>query len=276
MRMAKIKDSGSVVRSIQHNTRERMPPNADRQRAGLNWIFGGGVSETMNRYHGLLPENVRSNAVHAVELVMTASPEFKGNWVDYLSACDKWAMDLFGAENLLHVAHHFDESTPHTHILCVPLKDKKLNANHFIGGSRDRMAELQEDFYQKVGKPFSLERGQSKSETRARHSHHTLAGKTAELDEREVKLAQGEEKIKLREKVLYEFDQQFREMYGMKPADVRELKTLVANWDKATPAGLRVIARDIEQSGAATVGEYRRDREAHRKKEQSRSSSFSR
>jgi hypothetical protein len=275
MRMAKIKDSGSVVRSIQHNTRERMPPNADESRTRQNPACMSTEAAAI-RYRNLMPDKVRKNAVHAVEMVMTASPEFAGDWRRYLDECDTWATELFGKENLIHIAHHYDESTPHTHLVFTPLKDGKLNANHFIGGSRDRMAELQEDFYQKVGKPFSLERGQSKSETRARHSHHTLAGKTAELDEREVKLAQVEEKIKLREKVLYEFDQQFREMYGMKPADVRELKTLVANWDKATPAGLRVIARDIEQSGAATVGDYRRDREAHRKKEQSRSSSFSR
>ena len=276
MRMAKIKDSGSVVRSIQHNTRERMPPNAAPDRSAQNFNFGGNTLEAMNRFHERLPDKVRSNAVMAVELVMTASPDFKGGFPAYLKACDEWAMDLFGAENLIHIAHHFDESTPHTHLVFTPLKDGKLNANYFIGGSRDRMAELQEDFYQKVGKPFSLERGQSKSEDRARHSHHTLAGKAATLDEREVKLDQREEKIKLREKVLYEFDQQFRELYGMKPADVRELKTLVNNWDKANPAGLRVIARDIEQSGAATVGEYRQARDAQREKEQSRSSSFSR
>jgi len=268
MRMAKIKDSGSVVRSLQHNTRERMPANADPGRSEQNFNFGGTVSESMARFSGKLPGKIRSNAVMAVELVMTASPDFNGDWKGYLKGCDEWAMGLFGAENLVHIAHHFDESTPHAHLVFTPLKDGKLNANHFIGGSRDRMVELQEDFYEKVGKRFDLERGQSKSETKARHTPHTLAEKSAELDRRE-------EKIQLREKVLSEFEKQYRDLYGMKPADVRELKTLVENWDKTNPAGLRVIAKDIEQSGAATVGEYRKAREAHRSWEQSRSSSFS-
>jgi hypothetical protein len=269
MRMAKIKDSGSVVRSLQHNTRERMPPNADSDRSAQNFNFGGTVLESMSRFEGKLPDKIRSNAVMAVELVMTASPDFNGDWKGYLKGCDEWAMSLFGAENLIHIAHHFDESTPHTHLIFAPLKDGKLNANHFIGGSRDRMAELQEDFYEKVGKHFELERGHSKSETKSRHSHHTLAGKSAELDQRE-------EKIQLREKVLSEFEKQFKELYGIKPEDVRELKTLVSNWDKASPAGLRVIAKNVEQSGAATVGEYRQNREAQRQREQQQKNIYSR
>jgi len=275
MRMAKVKSKRDVVMTLDHNTRERMPPNADPQRSAQNWNFGGSTSETMNRFNTLCPEKVRANAVMAVELVFTASPDFKGDWSAYLKASGEWAMKLFGAENLLHITHHYDESTPHAHVLFIPEKDGKLNAKHFIGGHRDRMAELQDDFYENVGKRFELERGQSKSESRERHSHHTLSGKAAELDERE-------EKIKLREKVLREHELQFedfkaelKQLFGMKPADVRKLKTLSDNWDKTTPAGLRVIARDIEQSGAATVGEYRTAREAQREKQQSRSSSFS-
>jgi len=275
MRMAKLKDSGSVVRSLQHNTRERIPANADLQKGGLNWIFGGSAPDAVARYHELMPEKIRANAVHAVELVMTASPDFTGDeehgrdWKKYLDACDKWAMNFFGSKNLLHVAHHYDETTPHTHILCVPLKDGKLNAKHFIGGHRDRMAELQNDFYEKVGKEFGLARGESRSETKARHTPHTLAGKTAELDEREKKLDGRESKIS-------QAGEDFKRIMGMKPTEVRELKTLVENWDKTTPAGLRVIAKDIEQSGAATVGEYRKSRETLRRIEQQQNNNYSR
>ena len=46
--------------------------------------------------------------------------------------------------------------------------------------------------------------------------------------------------------------------------NICELKTLVDNWDKTTPSGLRAIAKDIEQSGATTVGDYRKAKEQER------------
>jgi hypothetical protein len=44
------------------------------------------------------------------------------------------------------------------------------------------MAELQEDFYKQVGWPVGLMRGQSREETRARHTPHTLAAKADQLE----------------------------------------------------------------------------------------------
>jgi hypothetical protein len=67
----------------------------------------------------------------------------------------------------------------------MPLKDGKLNARHFIGGPRDRMIEIQDDFYEKVGKAHDLERGESRQKTKAWHIPHTLAIKAAVLDEKE-------------------------------------------------------------------------------------------
>jgi hypothetical protein len=198
----------------------------------------------MNRYHEKLPEKVRKNAVLAVELVMTASPEFSGDWDQYLKNCDQWAGELFGKENLLHIAHHKDEKTPHTHIIFMPMKDGKLNAKHFIGGSRDRMAELQDDFFQKVGRPAGLERGQSRAETRARHTPHTLAAAAAEVEEEKEKLvAVSKEVIKT---------------HGMHPVEIRDMKARLARLDSQTPSSLRSWASTIEAKGFATVGDYRK------------------
>ena len=167
----------------------------------------------------------------------------------------------------IQYAVHHDEGTPHIHLVVVPLKDGKLNARHFIGGHRDRMKELQDDFYEKVGKKFGLDRGISKEMTKAEHSRPTLKHKAAELDMREEALIEREEILEARTKAVANFTMDFTKLIGMKPHDVCELKTLVSNWDKATPTGLRVIAEDIEQSGAKTVGEYRQLRETQRQKE---------
>ena len=199
MRMEKIKDARGVTMAVQHNTRERTPPNAEPGQTGLNWMFGGASSqEILAKFNGMLPGKIRKNAVLAVELVMTASPEMKANWTKYLNACDKWATDTFGAGNLLHIAHHRDEKTPHTHILFVPLKDGKLNARAIIGGSRDRMAELQDLFWEAVGKPFGLERGKPRADTRARHTPTQLY----DMEARETAIADRERAVELAAKQL--------------------------------------------------------------------------
>jgi hypothetical protein len=141
------------------------------------------------------------------------------------------------------------------------MKDGKLNANFFIGGSRDRMAELQEDFYEKVGKQFDLNRGRPREETKARHTPHTLAATAAKNDEREKKLN--------------EASGDFKKVMGTTPADIRELKNKVAQWDNQTPDNLRQFAKLVEAKGFKTVGEYRKALEAQREQQQQKHS-FSR
>ena len=210
MRMEKIKSAGSLRRALEHNSRDRQPLNADPEKAKENSPCMG-TEAAMLRYRNLKPDKVRKNAVHAVEVVMTASAEFKGDWNKYLDACDTWATNLFGIENVLHVAHHRDEQTPHTHIVFLPLKDGKLNAKHFIGGSKDRMTELQDDFYEKVGKRFELERGRPKQVTKARHRPHTLEFKAKDLEAKEKALGARERALGAREKELAAKEKKLRQ-----------------------------------------------------------------
>jgi hypothetical protein len=172
-----------------------MPLNANPEKSDKNWYSGGSQEKVMEKYQGLLPEKIRKNAVLAVEILMTASPEFKGSWVKYLNASQAWAREIFGKENQLHVTQHFDETTPHTHIIFIPKKDGKLNAKYFIGGTKFRMEELQTDFYEKVGRPHQLDRGVSKAETKAKNNPASLAKKAADLDAQERDLKNRENKI---------------------------------------------------------------------------------
>jgi len=247
MRMAKIKSKRDVVMTLQHNTRERMPANADPEKTRKNLVHGGTVAESLVRFDGLMPEKVRANAVQAVEMVFTASPEFNGNWGGYLQDALKWGLETFGIDPekkdirpAIGYAVHHDESTPHLHLVVVPLKDGKLNARHFIGGARERMAELQEDFYQKVGKKYELERGRPREETRARHTPHTLAATAAKLDEREKKVDAAQTAV--------------RELF--KGEDPRALKAQVDEFNNRTPEDLRGLAKAIEFKKCHTVGEF--------------------
>lgn len=163
MRMKKIKSAAALVGSLKHDTREWMPKNADPKRLSEN-DYTASTEQALSKYTHLLPEKVRKNAVHAVEIVLTASPE----WFDSASEkkvhefgmrSRKWLHEVFGKENELLCALHKDEKTPHFHAVFMPLVDGNLNAKSLIGGSRNRMRELQDDFYAKVGQPLGMTRG---------------------------------------------------------------------------------------------------------------------
>jgi len=190
MRIEKIKSAVSTSMALQHNSRERMPENADPEKSILNWNPSGSSEKGMTKFHQMLPAKIRRNAVHAVEVVMTSGAgafSSRKAWTEYLNACDRWAEGIFGKDNLLHVTHHYDEKTPHTHILFVPRHDGKLNAKHFLGGKKYRMIELQTDFYNQVGKKFGLDRGKPREETKARHTPAALYDLDAQNNQIKIK-----------------------------------------------------------------------------------------
>ena len=252
MRMAKIKSTVSLVHALQHNTRERIPYNADGTRTPDNWqYFEGGATQNKEnallRYTNLLPAKVRKNAVHAVEVMMTASPQFAGDWSAYLTACDDWARKFFGEENVLHVAYHNDELTPHVHVIAMPLVAGKLNAKALIGGSSRRMQELQDQFHKEVGGGFGLSRGIPREETHARHKPHDLsaakdelARRSAELDEREQSLADKEQQLNQREaEIKRNIEKNFNEKQNLlKEREEKQAKEL-ENYKKSRDTGLR-------------------------------------
>ena len=168
---------------------------------------------------GLDPTKPRTGAVVAVEWVATASPEWwatasaeqRAAWTaDTLAfVADEMAGPVRPGEapearaergrGLILAAHyHDDETTPHLHILAVPLVEKEraargrprkrdagkprppsaptwdLAAKSILGGPRDRMSELQTDYAAAVAH-HGLKRGIPKKETGAfnkRPSHY--------------------------------------------------------------------------------------------------------
>ena len=213
MRLAKIKQKRDLIMAFQHNSRERIPENSNSERISLNQVVGGTAAECTVRFDGLLPKKVRKDAVLALELVFTASPGFSGDWTSFLKESRDWGLKIFGIDPgkkdirpALQWAVHNDESTPHLHLIVMPLKDGKLNAKHFCGGHRDRMVELQNNFYEQVGKKFGMERGISKSETKAKNSRPSLAIKAAELEKKEKEIDSFARKILQKERELKKFD----------------------------------------------------------------------
>lgn len=209
MRTAKLRTDGNVAGSISHALRDRETPNADpnvenwtnlnvKGEDGKSHIPENAFDQAMARFRKTLPKKIGKGRVPCVELMMTVSPEvmtrpdFK--ITSYLNDCDQWAEETFGKENVFLKVHHKDEKTPHSSIFIVPKVIKKykdghteevLAAKQWLGG-REKLSKLQDDFYEKVGKKYGLERGIKNSKAK----HQTQKKYYAKINQLEKELAE--------------------------------------------------------------------------------------
>lgn len=161
------RDNRQARAMAQHALREgREVAHADPERAHLNRILVGPktTTEVMTRLKSMLPAKYRKDAVTAVDVLVSGSPEAmakmtKSQQLDYLKASLGWVADRFGGrQNIAQAVVHFDEDTPHLQALIVPMIDGKLLANKVIGGPAGLRA-MQTAFAVDVGQHFGLVRG---------------------------------------------------------------------------------------------------------------------
>lgn len=104
----------------------------------------------------------RSNSVLALDTIYTASPDFftgKNNTENdrFFRDCLKFHESHFG--HIISAVVHYDETTPHLHVISVPLtKDNRLSARDVIG-NKSKMSKTQDAFFEQVGRGYGLERG---------------------------------------------------------------------------------------------------------------------
>lgn len=104
----------------------------------------------------------RSNSVLALDTLYTASPEFfhgKTNEQNdnFFKDCLQFHENHFG--HIISAVIHYDETTPHLHIISVPLtEDGRLSARDVIG-NKAKMSKTQDAFFEQVGRGYGLERG---------------------------------------------------------------------------------------------------------------------
>jgi hypothetical protein len=155
-----------------------MPKNADPAKTHLNQILvdhGDNIMRTIDKRieEGYTGETaVRKDAVKAISMVLTGTHERMieleetgqlGKWV---SANQEWLNTRYGKENVVSLALHMDELTPHLHAVIVPLTVQGRLSAKLILGQKVQMREMQTD-YARAMKPFGLERG--KEGSRAHH-----------------------------------------------------------------------------------------------------------
>ena len=200
LRHGKIKNTSRGV-AIAHNHRlgNVDQVNIDKDMKHLNRCFmGDGLAE---RIAGKLPAKVRKDAVVSVEVLLTSGPEFfdgiepdreklakNPTFLAWLAKSLDWAKKEFGG-NLVDATLHMDESTPHLHLMAVPItKDGRLCAKEIM--ARTEMQRRQTG-YAEAMKMFGLVRGEPATETKRRHiglkEEAGSGGKAAQLEAQLVK-----------------------------------------------------------------------------------------
>lgn len=166
--MHKHKSRTGIVHSLKHCFREQETLNADPKRLKDNELQDAkntqmAMQNYTDRIEGL-DRKVRKNAVHAVEFMITASPEkmnemSRGEQDKFFADSRRFLEDKHGKENIIACAIHRDETTPHMSVFVVPItKDNKLSCKHFYG-EQGALRTLQTDFYKEVGIKNDMSRG---------------------------------------------------------------------------------------------------------------------
>jgi hypothetical protein len=170
--VSKLPNVGAATTATQHNYRTQDTPNADPQLADANVEY---LNHERRNYWHLASERIdelhlprlRGDAVRAVELVLTASPDAFPRGTDHRAADlrdSAWVRDnldfvrqSFGEKNVLGFNLHQDEITPHIHCVVVPVTpDGRLSCRDVF--SPASLRQLQTD-YAEAMKPHGLTRG---------------------------------------------------------------------------------------------------------------------
>ena len=161
-----------------HISREHIPTNADQDKTHENVYLvshGNNLNEAIDNrikegYKGKTA--IRKDAVKALSIVLTGTYdqmfklESQGRLDQWVKANQNWLDNRFGKANVVSLALHMDEKTPHLHVVVVPLTaDGRLSAKEILG-DRNKMKQMQTD-YAKQMERFGLERG--KEGSRAKH-----------------------------------------------------------------------------------------------------------
>jgi hypothetical protein len=180
-RIQKIKDWGSLNGNESHTARIKDIPNANPRVDNIRLIGTPDDPSLATLVKQKIAEQkIRDNAVLAVELLLSASPEYfrpddpdkAGYYLpqrleDFQQATCFWLNQTFG-DRVVRAELHLDEITPHIHAYVVPLDERgKLNCRSLFGGPRQKLSELQ-DSYAAAMASIGLERGIKGS--RAKHT----------------------------------------------------------------------------------------------------------
>ncbi|PAX47903.1 MobV family relaxase [Brunnivagina elsteri] len=158
-RIQKIKSWGVLTRSEVHTSRLVDIPNANPEIKNMKVVGNNDNLDLATLVRDKIgSQKIRSDAVLAVEMLLSASAEYfrphapyEGGSYDkprldkFVDAVVNWLNKSWG-NRIVQAELHLDEITPHIHAYLVPLNEHgKLNCKALFG-TRAKMHELQDSF----------------------------------------------------------------------------------------------------------------------------------
>lgn len=188
------------ISGIQKEATRTATEYNNRVQPGMN-IFNVNLIQSNNWMQDIQAEidragaKTRSNSVIALDAIYTASGDFfkgKSNEENdqFFRDCLRFHQRKFG--HVVSAVIHYDETTPHLHILSVPLtQDGRLSAREIVG-NRANLSRMQTEFFEQVGKGYGLERGvQMDGQEKKEH----ISAQEHELREIKQEIAKGQEEL---------------------------------------------------------------------------------
>lgn len=136
----------------------------------------------------------RKTAVRALEGFYGASPDWfknknRSEIMDYFKACLDFHQARYGT--VVNAVVHFDEATPHMHVISIPFTcDGRLSAFELLG-DRKKMSRTQDEFYESVCRARGLARGEIREPENAR-KHMDLAQYKMKQEQEKAEVAKQE------------------------------------------------------------------------------------
>ena len=151
---------------------EASNPQIDSERTRNNYrftpYFGKTYTEFINGRIKELGLSPRKDAVVMNSFVVGSDKQFfdglsKVERYNFFSDCYKFFAERYGEENIIAAVVHNDETTPHMHFNLMPITpDGRLCSKQLF--NKPQLQQLQTDFYEAVGKRWSLQRGKEGSQ----------------------------------------------------------------------------------------------------------------
>lgn len=190
----------------------------------------------------------RSNSVVGLDTIYTASPEFfklHDSQIadDFFQDCLEYHRQHYG--HVVSAVVHYDEQTPHMHIMSVPLtRDGRLSAREIVGG-RAQMSHAQDNFFEQVGQRYGLERGihmdGSKKRSHISAQQHRLQELQTQVQHEERRLAQLQhradqtlQKLRTQTEQVHHTQRDLRQLRGyLDAAEQRQVQEIQEQYDNS-------------------------------------------
>ena len=172
LRLSKHKTAGTIRAASSHMLRSVETPNADANRTPENITIVGDPDQTpadavqtkLDEIEQRRGKPHGKNRVRAIEVLMTASPEWWANatpdqQAEWRTTSTAWLQKTFGKTNVVSLMEHRDETSPHITGFIVPEDPEsgRLNAGRWLDG-RVKLQKLQDGYAEAVAS-LGLDRG---------------------------------------------------------------------------------------------------------------------